>query len=50
MTFHLVVLKPFDGHSRGELITDARAVEKILAGPQAGFVVRVSAATIAKGK
>jgi hypothetical protein len=43
MTFHLVVVKPFGGYQRGELITDAAAVEKILAGPQAGFVVRVTA-------
>jgi hypothetical protein len=43
MTFHLVVLKPFDGYKRGDMITDATAVQKILAGPQAGFVVRVSA-------
>ena len=43
MTFHLVVLKPFDGRKRGDVITDAPTVQKILAGPQAGFVVRVSA-------
>jgi hypothetical protein len=43
MTFHLVVLKPFDGYKRGNLITDVTAVQKILAGPQASFVVRVSA-------
>ena len=41
MLFHLVVLKPFAGYSRGDLITDAVAVENILAGPQAGFVVRI---------
>ena len=43
MTFHLVVLKPFDGHKRGDVITDSPTVQKILAGPQAGFVVRVNA-------
>jgi hypothetical protein len=43
MKFHLVVLKPFQGFSRGDVITDAAAINKILAGPQAGFVVRVSA-------
>ncbi len=43
MTFHLVVLKPFGGYQRGELITDTAAVEKILAGPQASYVVRVAA-------
>lgn len=43
MKFHLVVLKPFDGHKRGDVITDAAAVQTILAGQQASFVVRVSA-------
>ncbi|MBB5373635.1 hypothetical protein [Acidocella aromatica] len=43
MTFHLVVLKPFDGYQRGELITNTATVEKILAGSQASFVVRVMA-------
>lgn len=43
MTFHLVVLKPFGGYQRGELITDTAAVEKILAGAQASYVVRVMA-------
>ncbi|WP_299960788.1 hypothetical protein [Acidocella sp.] len=41
MLFHLVVLKPFAGYSRGDLITDAVVVEDILAGPQKGFVVRL---------
>lgn len=43
MTFHLVVLKPFDGYKRGDMITDVHTVQSILAGPQAGFVVRVAA-------
>jgi hypothetical protein len=38
--FHLVVLKPFNGFKRGDLITDVVTVEKILTGPQASFVVR----------
>jgi hypothetical protein len=42
MTFQLVVLKPFAGFKRGDLITDAVTVERILAGPQASFVVRVT--------
>ena len=42
MTFHLVVLKPFLGFKRGDLITDQATVEKILAGPQATFVVRIT--------
>ncbi len=41
MLFHLVVLKPFAGYSRGDLITDAAAVEDILSGPQKSFVVRI---------
>ncbi|WP_297370431.1 hypothetical protein [Acidocella sp.] len=43
MTFHLVVLKAFETYKRGDLITDGATVAKILAGPQAGFVVRVAA-------
>ncbi len=43
MKFHLVVLKPFDVYKRGDMITDAESVQKVLAGPQASFVVRVSA-------
>ncbi len=42
MKFQLVVLKPFDGYKRGDLITDAAAVQKIIAGPNASFVVRVT--------
>jgi hypothetical protein len=42
MTYHLVVLRPFEGFGRGDVIKDAATVQKILAGPQAGFVVRVS--------
>ncbi len=41
MTFQLVVLKPFAGFKRGDMITDKAVVEKILAGPEARFVVRV---------
>lgn len=29
MSFHLVVLKPFDGFKRGDVITDATSVQKI---------------------
>jgi hypothetical protein len=42
MIFHLVVLKPFAQYKRGDLITDVPAVENILAGPQARFVVRIT--------
>lgn len=43
MIVNLVVLKPFAGFKRGELISDPATVEKILAGPQANSVVRVTA-------
>ena len=42
MIFQLVVLKPFAGFKRGDMITDSVTVEKILAGPQASSVVRVT--------
>jgi hypothetical protein len=38
-----VVLRPFQGFRRGDVIKDAATVQQIMAGPQAGFVVRVSA-------
>jgi hypothetical protein len=43
MTFQLVVLKPFAGFKRGDVITDKAVVTKILAGPEASFVVRAAA-------
>ncbi len=43
MIYHLVVLRPFQGFWRGDVIKDAATVQDVLAGPQAGFVVRVSA-------
>ncbi len=43
MTFHLVVLRPFGGFKRGDVITESAAVAKILAGPEKSFVVRVGA-------
>jgi len=43
MTFHLVVLKPFGGYQRGDVITDASLVTKILTGAEKSFVVRVRA-------
>jgi hypothetical protein len=50
MTLNLVVLKPFAGFKRGDLISEQQQVEAILAGPQANSVVRVAApATTAKG-
>jgi hypothetical protein len=43
MTYNLVVLRPFQGFLRGDVIKDAALITKILAGPEAGFVVRVGA-------
>jgi hypothetical protein len=43
MTFELVILKPFLGYKRGDRITDGATIAKILAGPQASYVVRVTA-------
>lgn len=42
MNYHLVVLRPFGGFKRGDVITDRAVIEKIMAGPEASFVVRVS--------
>jgi hypothetical protein len=39
----LVVLKPFQGFKRGDVIKDASAVENVVAGDNASFVVRVNA-------
>jgi hypothetical protein len=43
MAFHLVVLKPFQGFKRGDVISDTIMVQKILSGSEASFVVRVTA-------
>ncbi len=43
MNFHLVVLKPFGSFKRGDLITDAATVQKILGSGNAGSVVRIMA-------
>jgi hypothetical protein len=43
MTFHLVVLRPFSAFKRGDVITESAVVARVLAGPEASFVVRVSA-------
>jgi len=43
MAFHLVVLRPFGGFKRGDVITDSATISRILAGAEKNFVVRVSA-------
>lgn len=40
---HLVVVRPFDGLSRGDVITDSARIASILIGERAQFVVRVAA-------
>lgn len=42
MTFHLVVREAFAGFRRGDVIADAKMIEKVLSGPQAAFVMRVN--------
>lgn len=41
--FHLVVTNAFDGHQRGDVISDAEIVTEIMAGEHKGDVVRVEA-------
>jgi hypothetical protein len=43
MKYHLVVLQQFQSFLRGDIIKDAALLAKILAGPEASFVVRISA-------
>ncbi len=43
MAFHLVVLGPFGGFKRGDVITDSATIARIMADTQKNFVVRVSA-------
>jgi hypothetical protein len=39
---HLVVVRPFDGFSRGDVITDSARIASILNGDRAHYVVRVA--------
>lgn len=41
--FNLIVLKPFLHFRRGDFITDKAIIEKILSGPSASSVVKISA-------
>ena len=43
MNIHLVVVRPFGAHQRGDVITDAGMVAQILACSNALVVVRVDA-------
>ena len=41
MDMHLVVVRPFDGLMRGDIVTDAVRITEILSGEHARCVVRV---------
>ena len=41
MDMHLVVVKPFDGFTRGDIITDPPRIAQVMAGEHAHAVVRV---------
>jgi hypothetical protein len=41
MQCHLVVVRAFGAYAKGEAITDAEAIARVLAGANAGCVVRV---------
>ncbi len=43
MEIHLVVVRPFDGLSRGDLVTDPARITTILSSERAHYVVRVAA-------
>jgi hypothetical protein len=43
MDMHLVVVKPFAGFARGDVVTDDVRIAEILRGEQAAHVVRVVA-------
>ena len=44
MEMHLVVVRSFDGHNRGDIITDAVRIAQILGSEHARCVVRVAQA------
>lgn len=46
---HLVVVKPFDGLARGDIIVDPQHISAILSGERAHYVVRVASAMPQKG-
>jgi hypothetical protein len=43
MSVELVVVRPFGAYGKGQSITDAATIAKVLAGENAGYVVRVTA-------
>ena len=50
MTTHLVVVRPFGGLARGELVCEKQRVEEILASENAAHVVRVVAPVDTRGE
>jgi hypothetical protein len=48
MNIHLVVVRPFDGLTRGDTVTDPARIAKVLSGEWAHSVVRILA-TVSKG-
>lgn len=49
METHLVVVKPFDGLARGDMIFDRARITAVLSGEHARFVVRVASQKSGKG-
>ncbi len=49
MTLHLVVLKPFLGYVRGDIIADAAKIAEILVSDYKKFVTRVASPVAWKG-
>ena len=49
MEMHLVVVRPFDGLARGDIIVDPARVSTILTSERAHFVVRVASQMPGKG-
>ena len=43
MDFKLVVVRPFAGHTVGNVIDDPKAIAAVLQGEHSGHVVRISA-------
>ncbi len=42
MQFHLIVVQAFGPHAKGDVVTDAETIARILGGEHAVHVVRVS--------
>jgi hypothetical protein len=49
MNIHLVVVKPFAGFARGDVITDAGRVTEVLRCERAAHVVRIAAPSQKEG-